>query len=67
MLWCRPTCDLSGHEQLIGVLQECLVLHLCVCEEEADRLALEAGNLVQTLDVLQQVGDIVRLRQEMMT
>lgn len=58
-----PTCDFSCHEQLVDVLQESLVLDLCIREQEADRLALEASNLVQALDVLQQVGDIVGLRQ----
>ena len=38
------------------------MLHLSIREQEAHGLPLEAGNLVQPLDILQKVGDIISLR-----
>eukprot|EP00955_Chlamydomonas_euryale_P005078 54229-Chlamydomonas_euryale.AAC.10 len=57
----QQACDLARHEDLVDVLEEALVLDLGVGEDEAHWLALEAGNLVQRLDVLKQVGHVVRL------
>lgn len=53
-LLCPPT----GHEQLVDVLQERLVLHLGISEDEAHRLALETRNLVQALQWRQKTGNI---------
>lgn len=46
------TCNLSGHQDLVDILQECFILHFSVSEQEADWLALESSNFVQCLDVL---------------
>lgn len=45
----RHSAHRTCHEQLVDVLQECLVLHIGIREDEAHRLALEARNLVQAL------------------
>ena len=55
--------NLPCHQHLVDVLQKGLILDVCVSEDEAHLLALEPGNPVELLDVLQKVGQVVRFRQ----
>ena len=56
----RVSTHLPGGEDVVHVLEEGFVLDLLVREEEGDAVALLAGCPVQVLQVLQQVGHVVR-------
>lgn len=60
LLLCCCGSDLSRGQDVVHVLQEGLVFNFIVSEDETGPFALLAGCSVQALQVLHQVGCVVR-------
>ena len=52
--------DLSRAEHRVDVLEEALVLDVVVGEDEGDALAIQPGIAEQNLEVIHQIGCVVR-------